>query len=56
MQIEKPQTEDELLTLRVVSVGALPNDRELEERSRKAAAGKEKINGVMKRPGQTYNP
>lgn len=56
MQIDKPQTEDELLTLRVVKQGKMPNDRELEERMRAAAHGKEKVNGVVRRPGDSYNP
>lgn len=51
-----PETEDQLLSLRVVKIGSLPNDRELEERSRKAAEGKEKINGVMRRPDEQYRP
>lgn len=53
---EQPKTEDEMLGLRVVKHGAMVNDRELEERMRKAAEGKEKINGVMRRPDETYRP
>lgn len=56
MQLDKPKTEDELLALKVLKHGELPNDRVLEERMRAAAANKVKINGVMKRPGDTYNP
>ena len=56
MQLEKPLTEQEENAIKTVRLGAMPNDRELEERMRKAAEGKVKINGIVRRPDVKYNP
>lgn len=56
MQVEKPLTEQEELQLKTVRIGKLPNDRELEEKMRKAAEGKVMQNGIARRPDNTYRP
>lgn len=56
MQGEKPPTEQEELQLKLVKVGSMPDDRELEARMRKAAEGKIKENGITRHPHDTYRP
>lgn len=56
MQVVTPLTEQEELQLKIVSIGKLPNDRELEARMRKAAEGKVKENGIVRRPDDKYRP
>jgi hypothetical protein len=56
MQLEKPLTETEELQLRIVRIGSLPNERDLQEKMRKAAEGKVMQNGIARRPNDTYRP
>lgn len=42
--------------LNVVSVGKMPDDAELAARMKRAAEGKVKLNGIMRRPDDNYRP
>lgn len=56
MQVNEPLTEDQELQLKTVRIGKMPNDRELEEKMRKAAEGKVAVNGIVRHPDDKYRP